>query len=200
MKLIMVRHGETVWNAEGRSQGFSDIELSETGRQQAELLAKSLANESLEAIYASDLQRALNTARAIARHHPLEVIADPDLRELDQGILEGLTSQELRENHGDYLRLWSASPATATMPGGESMAELQDRAWRAIRRLVDRHPEGTVVAVSHNLAILSILCKVLNLDLNDFRRLKQDVAAKSIVQFGPRGMSLTCMNDVSHLK
>ena len=202
MRIILVRHGETAWNAEGRAQGFTDVELSEVGVWQADLLGRSLADEPIEAIYASDLSRAIATARAIAEPHSLEVETDADLRELNQGLLEGLNSQEMRAGHAELLKEWNVRPADVKMPEGESMAELQERAWRAIERVLERHSqgEGTVVVVSHNLAIHSILCKILGLDLSEFRRLKQDVSAKNIIELTSRGLRLDCMNDTSHLQ
>lgn len=200
MKLILVRHGETIFNARGLTQGFSDAELTERGLQQAELLGQTLAGERIEAVYASDLRRAVATARAIARHHGVEVQIDPDLREMNQGVFEGQRVQDMRADYADFFREWGASPATATMPGGESLAELQERAWRAVQRIAERHPEGTVVAVGHNFCLHTILCRALGLHLNHFRSVRQDVAAINVVEFGQRGVTVCCMNDTSHLK
>ncbi|MBI2863195.1 MAG: histidine phosphatase family protein [Chloroflexi bacterium] len=199
MKLILVRHGETVLNAEGRTQGTSDSELSETGVLQAKLLGYSLSGEKVDAVYASDLKRAVATAKEIARSHDLEVQIDPDLREMNQGVFEGKRVQDMRGDYPDFFRQWTAWPATARMPEGETLIELQERAWRAVERMVERHPQGTVVALSHNFCIHTILCKALNLHLNDFRRLKQDVAAKNVIEFGPRGINVSFFNNTSHL-
>ena len=199
MKLILIRHGETVWNKENRCQGFSDIELSETGRKQANLLALSLKDEKVDAIYSSPLKRAYDTACAIAEYHQIEVEVDEGLKEMNQGDLEGLTLAELVANHKNLLERWLRTPASVKMPHGESLAEVQRRAWSAIQRIVRSHLDEGVVVVSHNLAISAVLCKVINLDLNHFRRLRQDLGARNTIEFKKRRRMLISMNETWHL-
>lgn len=199
LRLFLVRHGETVWNAEDRCQGFSDIELNERGRQQAEALARVFASEPLAAVYSSTLGRSLETARLIAQPHHLKVEADERLKELNQGQFEGLTFQEIRANHSAFIRQWREHPAHLRMPGGETLAELQARAWSFMEEVRQRHQGGAILAVSHNLTILTILCKLLGMDLESFRRLRQDVGASTAIDFTPLGPVLVRMNDTSHL-
>lgn len=199
MKLFLVRHGETVWNAERRSQGHADIELSERGRLQAACLAQRLASEGLEAIYSSPLSRAVSTAAAIAAAHSLAVFTDDGLREMDQGDLEGLTGEQMRERHADVLRAWATTPATVRIPGGETLLELQERAWAAIERIRAAHHDATVAAVCHNFTILTIVCRALGLDLNHFRRLRHNLAALSVIEFSDRFPVLVAFNETRHL-
>ncbi len=201
MELILIRHGETMWNRERRTQGFSDIELTETGFAQARMLTEALASRKLQAIYSSPLIRAVKTAEAIAEPHGLTINELPGLMELNQGDVEGLTFQELRTNHRDLLDEWIKNPSHLKMPNGESMNDLQTRGWAAVEKIFHAYPEGAVAAVSHNLCITSILCRVLDLPLEGFRRMRQNNAAINIIEkTEERGIVLTLMNDTCHLR
>jgi broad specificity phosphatase PhoE len=130
--LLFVRHGETDWNSERRWQGHADVPLNARGREQARALAERLAGERVDAIYTSDLSRARETAEAVAAHLDLEVVVDPDLREIDVGPLEGLIFDEQPDE-------WHGEPK-------EAHAE---RVLGAVRRIAERHPDGRVLVVTH---------------------------------------------------
>lgn len=199
MRIFLLRHGETIWNKEQRTQGHTDIELTPLGKAQAQALARSLKGMGIVKVYSSPLRRALETARTIAELHGVETGVEEGLKELNQGLLEGLTYYELVTNHQEFLRKWMEDPVPLRMPEGESMAELQERVWEAIQRIAQVHSNENVGVVSHNLAIRAILCKVLGLSLGNFRRLTQDVAAKNVIEYGERGWLLASLNDVCHL-
>lgn len=110
MNLILVRHGETEWNRTGRCQGVADIDLNHNGKKQIGELARSLKDEDISAVYSSDLKRAVETAEEIASYHKLKVRIDRDFREMDQGELEGLGFDEIRERYGHLLKEWRESP------------------------------------------------------------------------------------------
>ena len=112
MKLILIRHGETAWNREKKVQGLSDIELSETGVRQAHRLALSLKDEKIEAIYASPLKRAHETARIVGQFHRASIILKSGLIEMDQGDFEGLRFHELRNLHKPFLEKWISDPGS----------------------------------------------------------------------------------------
>ena len=136
--LLLVRHGETDWNADGRLQGQTDRPLSDFGRRQARQLAEELADEELEAIYASDLSRARETAEIVAERLELPVVLDPDLREKDWGTWEGLTGVE--RDRVEFV--------------GEPTEAHQERILRALRRISERHPgDGRVLVVTHGGSI-----------------------------------------------
>lgn len=200
MKIFLIRHGETPWNKAQRCQGLTDIELNDTGLEQAYSLARTLKDEEIKAVYSSPLKRALETARIIADVHGLEVEIEPNLRELNQGELEGLTYLQLLNDHREFLQEWIENPDAIRMPQGESLTELQERAWDVISRLGLRHRQDNVVVVSHNFTIRVILCKVINLSLKYFRKLAQDVSAKNIIEHGERGWFLSTLNETCHLK
>jgi probable phosphoglycerate mutase len=104
------------------------------------------------------------------------------------------------ERYGDFLKEWIKNDPSLKMPGGESMAELQQRAWPVVERIVRDHPDGVVILVSHSFAILSIICRAIGLNLSHFRRLRLSVASISIINFGERGTSLVLFNDTCHLE
>ena len=131
--LLLVRHGETDWNAEGRLQGHTDRPLNDYGRRQAKELAERLAAEGADAIYASDLVRAKETAEIVGERLGLTVVVDPDLREKDWGTWEGLTGDE--RVHVELV--------------GESTQEHRERVLRAVERIAERHPGQRVVVVTH---------------------------------------------------
>ncbi|TET39500.1 MAG: histidine phosphatase family protein [Dehalococcoidia bacterium] len=200
MRLILVRHGETQWNRENRVLGHTEIKLNEEGRKQVESVALALREEKVAAIYCSPLKRTRETAEAIARFHQVGVEVDEAFKEMDAGELDGLTYEEMRDRYGDFLREWIRDAASLRMPGGESLAQVQQRAWQGVEGIIDRNPEGVVIVVSHNFAILCIICRALGLDLSQFRRLRLNVASISILNFGGWGIQLELFNDTCHLE
>ena len=199
MNLILVRHGETDWNRTGRCQGVADIELNNIGRRQVREVAESLKNHDIAAVYSSDLRRALETAREIARHHNISVSIDEDLREMNQGELEGLMFSEIRERYAHVLKEWRESPETLKLPHGESLLEVQQRAWKVFEKVHRRHAGQTVVAVSHNLTITSLLCKITGVGLKGFRNFNLQAASKNIIVSKNGNIEVDVLNDISHL-
>ena len=201
MRLILVRHGETDSNKASLALGRDDVELNETGRWQAQRLAEALQGQPVAAIYSSPLRRALDTARAIAERHHLTVQVDDGLIEMDIGEMEGLTFQEVRDRYPQFLQLWLGGRAAyEPMPGGERLVDVQERAWQALERICGNWTQETVMAVTHNFVLLSILCRVLGLDLAEFRRLRHNVAAVSVLQVQDGRMTVLGMNDTCHLE
>ena len=201
MRLILVRHGETDTNKARLALGRADVELNEHGRWQAQRLALSLKDEAIGAIYSSPLRRALATAEPIASSHGLEVQVDEGLIEMDIGEMEGLTFQQVGERYPHFLQAWlGGQAASEAMPGGERLLDVQDRAWQAIERIRQRQEHETVAAVTHNFVILTLLCRVLGLELADFRRLRHSVAAKSVLEVGQDRIILVSFNDTCHLE
>jgi len=197
VKLILVRHGQTLWNREKRVQGVSDIELSNRGRAQADSLARSLRDEKIDAIISSPLKRALQTAEAINRFHHLPIEHEEDLMELNMGDFEGMAFQEMMKNHGDLLERWIKNPSSVVMPGGESLAELQERAWGVVELIAGR--SGTILLAAHNFTIMTILCKIKEMDLSHIRQVHVDVASKTLVEFKNGRGDVIFFNDIDHL-
>lgn len=201
MRLILVRHGETDANKARLALGRADIELNEHGRWQAQQLAISLKAEPIAAIYSSPLKRALATAEPIASSHRLKVQLDEGLIEMDIGEMEGLTFQQVGERYPNFLQAWLGGQAAyEAMPGGERLLDVQERAWQAIERIRQRQENGTVAAVTHNFVIITLLCRVLGLELTDFRRLRHSLAAKSVLEMGRDRIIVVSFNDTCHLE
>lgn len=174
--------------------------MNERGVAQAEQLAKALSGESISAVYSSPLQRARATAAPLAEALGIEVETAPGLIEMDVGEVENRTFGELRDQYADFLREWrSERVADLMMPGGESLRQVQERAWRAVVAIRDTHADETVAAVSHNFVILTLLCRVIGIDLARFRGLRQDLAAVSEMRLDGDRTVLVRMNDRCHL-
>ncbi len=199
MNLILIRHGETDWNRLGRCQGVADIVLNENGKKQARELAHSLRDHDIKAIYSSHLKRAMETAEHIAEHHNLEVKIEPGLHEMDQGDLEGLSFPDIRERYAGVLKKWRETPETLRLPNGESLVEVQNRAWRAFERFHENHLGETVAVVSHNLTIITLLCKITGVGLKGFREFHVQATSKNIIISENGNLSVDVINDVSHL-
>lgn len=197
MQLILVRHGETLWNKEGRIQGTSDIDLSPEGFAQAEKLALALKREPLAAICTSPLIRARHTAEIINRFHNLPISTHPELIEMDQGNFEGLSFKELMACEKDFITRWIKDPASVRMPGGESLIDLQKRAWPPVKSLIDLQQNALIV--SHNFTIAAILCRLRNLSLSDFRSTCVGTASQTVIHFGENGPVIAKFNDRGHL-
>ncbi len=205
MRLLLIRHGETAYNAEQLALGQADIPLTERGHLQARALAEAIPGMAslspISAVYSSPLQRALATATPLAEALGLPVQTEAGLIEMDIGEMEGQPFGQVRERYPDFLRDWfSERLADVPMPGGETMRQVQDRAWSAVETIRDRHPEETIAAVAHNFVTLSLLCRTLGLPLAQFRRLRHDLAALSIVELTPERQVLLALNDRCHLQ
>jgi len=199
MKLYLVRHGETDWNKLEKCQGVSDIPLNTNGIRQAKDLAFSLRDEKFSAIYASDLSRAITTANEVANYHSLDVNIDERFREMDQGEFEGLEFGHLREKYGDVLKKWRDDPETLRIPGGETLTEVQERAWNGINNLLNLYKDESVLLVSHNMTIITLLCKFSEKSLLSFREFTVKESSKSVISCNNNIFTIELFNDISHL-
>lgn len=199
-KLFLVRHGETLWNHALRYQGHADIPLSQAGVEQARALAKRLAGERFAAFYASDLERAYTTARILAEPHGAVIHKVPELREINFGDWEGLTREEIIRLYPELSRQWWSRPADTRLPGGETLGEVAARVVNALREIAARHPDDQVVVAAHGGTIRAGIARLINMDLNQYWRLRQDNTALSIVElFAPDRAQLLLFNDTCHL-
>lgn len=198
MQIIIIRHGETLWNKEGRVQGISDVELSTVGIEQARLLALSLKDHPISVIHTSPLKRALKTAEIINEFHQKEIHIHDDLMEIDPGDFEGVYYKNLVISENDFLNKWAANPASVKMPNGESLTQLQERAWRAMEIIINKDENALVVA--HNFTIAAIVCRIRSISLNEFQSSLVGNASKTIVNFQKDGIFIETFNDRSHLR
>ncbi len=201
LRLLVVRHAQTDGNAEGRSQGRRDVPLNDYGRRQAAAVGERLGTRRVVAVYASPLSRSLATAEAIAAPHGLAVQVDDRLAELDHGILDGMTSEEMRRDYADVLARWrDEDPTDLVMPGGESMRDAQGRMAAAIDEIMARWTEGDVVVVTHNLAARAFLCLAMGIPMAAFHHFRMDLAAYSEVErLDDGGWLVIRLNDQCHV-
>jgi len=210
MRLILVRHGATDWNQQRRVQGLSNLGLNETGRGQAEALARALKGVKVDAIYTSPLRRAQETARAISRFHQVEVVVLDGLKELDVGEVDGLTYEEMRIHHSEFFTKWMSDFTSVRLPGGGTVPELRDQCCAAVKDILEKQQtvagekcgdeDKVVVAVTHFFPIMCIICNTLGLDLSYCRRLRLDVASMCTLDFHPERAVLVSFNDTCHLR
>lgn len=170
-RLVLVRHGETVWHAENRYAGSSDIELTDLGREQAERLGAWAATAGLAAVYCSDLTRAQVTAAPAAKAVGVPPVVDPRFRELDFGQAEGMTIAEMGEQFPDALAAFTDDPVAGHLPGGEDPVACAERYVDGLLDIAAAHPDGRVLVVAHSTATRLALCRLLGIQLREYRRI-----------------------------
>ncbi len=200
-RVLLIRHGETTWNRDGRWQGHADIELSEHGRVQAARLAASLGKlePSLGVIYSSDLRRARDTARELALAIGANVVVDPAWREIAVGSWTGLRRDEIKVRFEAEWRRIAAGEDLAR-GGGETFAAFSSRVIAALDALRDRHPDQLVAVVTHGGVISAALLHVLELPWERFRDVTGalNTALNELIWKGER-WSVTRRNHAPHL-
>jgi broad specificity phosphatase PhoE len=198
-KLILARHGETMWNVEKVFRGRADVNLDEVGIKQAELLGKYLSNWELEAIYSSPVKRALDTANIVARDQKVAVRIAEGLIDFDFGEWQSLPEQEVKRLYPAILNEWQSNPHKVKMPGGESLEDVRMRAVEVVSDVLSKH-QGNVLLVSHRVVIKVLICYLLGLDNSHFRNISQDVGGITIFNYADGRFVLTRHNDTSHLR
>ena len=198
-KLILARHGETVWNVEKIYRGRTDVNLDEVGIKQAELLGKYLSNWELEAIYSSPLRRALDTANIIAHYQKIGVHIVEGLIDFDYGEWQSLPEQEVKRLYPALHNEWHSNPHKVKMPGGESLEDVRRRAIKVVNDVLSKY-QGAVVLVSHRVVNKVLICSLLGLDNSYFWNIKQDVGGITIFNYEDGRFVLARHNDTSHLR
>ena len=174
MNLLLIRHGETSWNQEQRYQGQQDSPLSELGLAQAAKTAAFLARMKIDVIYTSDLLRAKLTAEAIARPHGLTPIADPRLREINFGVWEGLTREEVQARYPELFSARFRDNINVRVPGGELPGEVAERLAEFVQELQSKHLHQNIAAVSHGGALRLLIATLLGMPLEKSYCLRMD--------------------------
>lgn len=199
-RLLLVRHGATQLTAESRFSGAIGVDLSDEGRAQAERLAVRLAGESIAAVYASPLSRALDTAGILARPFGLTPLVRDGLQEISHGRWEGKTRAEVERDFPGEYEAWEADPFTFAPVGGESGVAVLARALPVVRAIVEAHAGRNVLVVSHKATLRLLLSSLLGFDPRGYRdRLDQSPACLNVVDFKDAVRArLVLFNDVSH--
>lgn len=198
-RLVVIRHGETAWNAALRIQGHTDIPLNETGRWQAERMAAALADAGLSAVYSSDLQRAAQTAAPLARAAGLAVQHDSGLRERHFGVFEGATFQEIEQRWPEDARRWRQRERGFAPGGGETLQDFYQRCVAAAMRLAALHPGQAVALVAHGGVLDCLYRAATRIALDAPRTWQLGNASINRLLHSPEGLSLVGWNDTHHL-
>jgi broad specificity phosphatase PhoE len=197
-RLLLIRHGQTAWNAEHRWQGHADVPLSEVGLGQAQALANRLRNSSVNALYSSDLRRAAQTAGVLGHAWGLPPVFDPAWRERDVGIFSGLTHGEILDR---YPHAWAEMRSgRLNPPEGEDHLIFHRRVTTAYDQVLANHVGQTVAVVSHGGAIATLVAHVLGLEPGNKRHFTlRGNTGLTIIEVAEDGPLLTLLNDTCHL-
>ncbi len=157
-RLIVLRHGMTDWNRDGRLQGQADPPLNEMGREQARRAAEMPALAHCRAVYSSDLKRAVETASIVAERLKIPIHIDHRLREIHQGHWEGMLVEEVQQRFPIEWAAHEKEPQTFPIPGGEAVADVAARMRAVADEIAARHPRETIAIVAHGLSLATLLC------------------------------------------
>lgn len=199
-QVIVVRHGETTWNLEGRRQGHLDSPLTPRGIFQAESLARRLTNFTFKGLYSSDLGRACRTAEFISKSTGHRVVVDERLRERNLGIFQGLHTEEIRQAYPEAYELHSTLGPDYVIPGGESMRQQVERNIRCLEEIARKHLGETIVVVTHVGVLSGLFRHTLSIPLEAPRRFEFRNGSLNIFTYHKDGFwVLQTWGDTGHL-
>ena len=199
-KIFLVRHGESQWNVLKKIQGQQDVPLTDRGMKQANLIGNRLVHERIDRIYSSDLKRAYDTAEIIGKRLSLNVIPTKEFREIDFGIWEGMSNDEMHTEYYNELCLWRKEPEKLKVEGAESLRELQLRAMAAVNKIINNEVGDNILIVSHSATLKTIILGLLNMDLAYFKNLTLGNVSLSIVENRDYNRVMKVLNDTCHIK
>jgi 2,3-bisphosphoglycerate-dependent phosphoglycerate mutase len=198
-RIIAIRHGETAWNVDTRIQGQLDIPLNDMGRWQASRLGKAVADEGISAIYASDLIRAYETARAVADSTGCDIVTDTGLRERHFGAFEGFTWREIEERWPEESERWRKRDLSFAPEGGESLPVFYERCVGTALRLAAAHTGQTIALVAHGGVMDCLYRAASRIDLQAPRSWQLGNASINRLLHTPEGFTLVGWSDTFHL-
>jgi len=199
-RFILIRHGQTGWNREAKFRGRVDIDLDEAGMKQAEAVADRLTGCEAAAIYSSPLKRAMTTAEPISRRLGLQVVPLEGINDMNFGSWEGRSIDEVRDQNKELFDMWRYSPEKLSIPGGETLDDVQQRVAATMDDLAAKHENDTVLLVTHRVVCKVLLCHLLGLDNSHFWQIAQDTAAVNRFQVVGGRSTVTLINDTCHLR
>jgi probable phosphoglycerate mutase len=199
-QFILIRHGETEWNATGRIQGHRPVSLNTRGQQQAQAVATRLQGEQFDALYSSDLKRTIQTAEAIATltHH--SIYTDARLREWDLGILTGLTRTEAEAQYPDAYAIYNTSRVDAPIPSGESIRNRYTRVTTCLEELASKHPNQTLVVITHGGPLGDCYRRATHLSFDKALTVELYNAGLNVITIQDTTWTLESWGDIDHLK
>ncbi len=199
-RLLLVRHGITESNSARKFVGYSDVELSAAGYRQVERLHDRLVDDKIDAVYSSDLRRALVTAEVISSGHKVDIVTCPELREVNYGNVEGLTFEEISRLYPEVAESLTNFSLRLKFPGGEGFERFIERAGKFLDKLKRHTPSQTILIVSHSGPLRVLVCRLLGIDVGHWRQIRLDNASLSIVETYSQGAIVSLLNDTAHLK
>ncbi len=199
-RFILIRHGETEWNRQDRFRGRSDVPLNAHGTAQANSIAARLADLKIDAVYASPLPRAIQTAQPLATSHKLTIEQTADLLDIDYGAWEGMARDEIKLKYPDLYTTWVKSPGRVKFPGGESVRQVRLRMEKLLAELGDDHLGETVALVSHRITCHITLCIALGMPNDSIWHIRQDVGCINEFETRDGIYVVTLMNEIDHLR
>lgn len=194
MLALLVRHGQTDANLARAFLGRRDPPLNAVGRAEAEALARTLAGRPVAAVYGSDLRRAWETAEIVAAAVGAPLVAEPGLREMDIGLLDGLAVDEGVQRFPEFFTSWRRRAGACRMPGGETLREVRERAWEVLATRAAQHDGETAAFVTHAFVVLALVCKVLGLPLDRFRGLHVSTGSVTVLRIAAPRPRLVAFN------
>lgn len=200
-RFYLIRHGETEWNKQGIYQGWTDIELSEEGKQQAKLLGERFRHIELDAIYVSPLKRAIATAEPVAKVKGIPVILDEHFKEINFGEWEGSSVPQLTEKYGEPFSNFFEDPFAHPFPGEGSFENVKNRSIAGFEGLLQKHKGQTVGIVSHGGLLRVLIMTLMGMDTSFYRKTwlnNTSITTIDIMENGKR--ILLTLNDKAHLE
>ena len=200
MKIILIRHGETTWNIEGRYQGQEDTPLSERGLRQGQLLAEALRHIHIDVCISSPLQRSYKTCQFCAELHSLPVAKDDRLTEINHGSWEGVLADDIAKRYPLEFAQWHSQPQLVQMPdGGESLEDVRRRARAAFDEYAAKYEGKTILVAAHDAVNKAIICDLLGLDISHFWQIKQDNTCINVLEYKEGSWRIVLLNSTNHL-
>ena len=199
MKILLIRHGETIANRTQLVLGTSDVPLTDLGRYQAETLAQKISsmNPLPTLLFSSPYYRAKETAGYISKAIGLNPIYVDGLKEMNSGEMEGMKTSEMNTIYPEYMLQWRRDHSSARPPGGETLGEVHARAWKSILEIFNEYDEKVIAVVAHLFPIQGILCNVLGIHSNHFEKLDINLGSISSIEIRENSRRLITMNETS---
>ncbi len=198
--ILLIRHGETDWNREKRFRGHYNIPLNENGRSQARLLADALEAINIDIVYSSPLSRALETAKLALKDRNPEIIKEDDLRDIDYGHWTGIKESEVESKWPHEYEEWKKSPHKLRIPGGNSLEDIYNTAFKAFKDIAVKQKGRTVAVFAHRVVNKILIIGSLELGLDRFSFIRQDNCCINIFEYDGSGFTLSLLNDTCHMK
>ena len=198
-KIILVRHGLTLWNGERKIQGHSNVELAPEGIAQAKLLAEKFPLENVSAIYSSDLSRAKVTAEILAQKFNLPVQFEKNLREANWGDWEGKKLSDIEKIDPVNYEKFFRNPEEVQIKNAETFSQLQERAFSTVKKIIAAHPDENIIIVAHGAINRTIICSILEIPLKKMWTLSQFNTAINIFRYDDGYFTVELINGTAHL-